>query len=135
MWKMKLAVRKVNFYRLNLSANQGRMPEEIAKCCIFYAFVIQYLLTTNRKSCQVNVNTYYFTVYVLQHISVLTELSPRRNFKRRDAFKMWPTSTKCHNNLQLIWCVICKTSGNVYTSIDLRCFTLLKIVISLMMGQ
>ena len=35
------------------------MPEEIAQCCIFYVFVIQYLLTTKRKSYQVNVNTFY----------------------------------------------------------------------------
>jgi hypothetical protein len=66
---------------------------------------------------------------------ILTEISQTRNFKRRDRFKMWPTFPKHRNNLHLIWFVICKTSVNVYASIDLRCFPPLKIVIFLVMVQ
>jgi hypothetical protein len=66
---------------------------------------------------------------------ILTELSWRTNFKRKDAFKMWPTFTKHLKNLHWVWYVLCKTSVNANTSIDLRCFPSLKIVISLIMVQ
>lgn len=91
----------------------------------------------NHQQKKLSVKCQYLLFYSIHSpvCFILTELPSSRNLTRRGTFKMWPTFTKHHNNLYLIWCVICKTSLNVHASIDLRYFPPLKIVISLMKVQ
>lgn len=133
--KNKACCEKSKFLQAELEwktrQNAWRNSEMLHILCLYNSILINQQKKKLSGKCQ------YLLFYSIRSPKcfILTELSSRRNFKRRDTIKMCPTFTKQQNNVHLIWCVICKTWVNAYASTYLRCFLSLKIVISLMMVQ
>ena len=104
------------------------------KCCVFRVFLIPYLLTTTKYSYLVNADTWYDTIYILQHLAFITEpplgiLRFLGTVKRPKTVVAYPFVCALYINHNIakmstvIFILIYTTSLNIYAGIVLGCFT------------